>query len=155
MGKVLGEDWHEEAAEDDLGTGSLWEGHPENGDKLEGEVEWEPVDGIDGALKNGQESIDHPVRQPLGVIGSARCKESMKRVICWNDKAKGIDQEFGANVEEDEEKVQGSKTEHDVDLGDAGLLFKLVHILVLAQLLIESRDVVLGTILDRLGRHGA
>jgi len=60
--KVLGKHWLHEAAENDLGTIGLWESHPEDSDKFEGKVEWEPVDGIDGALKNGQESIDHPVR---------------------------------------------------------------------------------------------
>jgi len=136
-----------------LGTASLRESHPENGDKLEGVVEWEPVDGIDGALENSQERIDHPVSQPLSVIGAARSKERMERIVCWKTKANGVDQELGANVEEDEEKVQGSKAKHNVDLGDASLLFKVVHVLVFAQLLIESRDVILSTILDRLGRH--
>ena len=70
LGEVLGEDWLEEGAEDKLSTTvmdcqyvwpdmvsydnspSLWESKPEGEDKLEGVVEWEPVDGVDQAFKD-------------------------------------------------------------------------------------------------------
>jgi len=38
-----------------------WEREPEDEDKFEGVVEGEPVYGADGALKDGQESVNHPV----------------------------------------------------------------------------------------------
>jgi hypothetical protein len=38
-----------------------WEGEPENKDELEGKVEWEPVNGIDSTLEDGQEGEDNPV----------------------------------------------------------------------------------------------
>jgi hypothetical protein len=38
-----------------------WECQPENKDELEGVVEWEPVDGADGALEDSQEGKDYPV----------------------------------------------------------------------------------------------
>jgi hypothetical protein len=60
---------------------SLGKGHPEDKDELEGVVEGcpvsyrtiryvrseltEPVDGVDGALEDGQERIDDPVCEPL------------------------------------------------------------------------------------------
>lgn len=40
---------------------SYWKSQPEDKDKLEGVVEWEPVDRTDGALKDRQESKDDPV----------------------------------------------------------------------------------------------
>lgn len=40
---------------------SDWKRQPENEDKLEGVVEWEPVDSADRALEHGQESEYHPV----------------------------------------------------------------------------------------------
>jgi hypothetical protein len=51
---------------------SNWEREPENKDELECVVEWEPVYGADGALKNGQESKDDPVLQePVSVEAAA------------------------------------------------------------------------------------
>ena len=40
---------------------SDWERKPEDKDELECVVEGEPVHRADGALKYGQESIDHPI----------------------------------------------------------------------------------------------
>ena len=42
---------------------SLWQCHVHNEDKLEGEVEWEPVGGVDDGLKDGQKRIHDPVLQ--------------------------------------------------------------------------------------------
>jgi len=67
--EVAGEDGLEEGSEDDLGASGLGKSHPEDEDELEGVVEWEPVDGVDGALKEAQESINNPVRKPLSIIG--------------------------------------------------------------------------------------
>jgi len=67
-GEVAGEDGLEKGVEDDLSAASLWQGHPKDEDEFECVVEREPVDGIHGALKNGQEGIDDPIRQPLAII---------------------------------------------------------------------------------------
>jgi hypothetical protein len=77
-----------------------------------------------------EERIDHPIlkapvsqnkkmepidwklrsyRQPLSIIGRSRGKQSIEGVVCWNGKANSIDEEFGSNIEEDEEEVQSSK----------------------------------------------
>lgn len=148
-GEVLGKDRLKEGAEDDLGTVGLWKSHPENKDELEGVIERKPVNGTDCTLKNGQKSIDHPVRQPLGIIGSSRGKQSMKRVVCWDDKADGVDEEFGSDVEKDQKEVQSTKAKHNVDLLDTGLLLEFVEIAILAQLLIELGDMVLSAVLER------
>lgn len=39
----------------------LGESHPEDKDELEDVVEWEPVDGVNSGLDNGQEGVDDPV----------------------------------------------------------------------------------------------
>ena len=78
LGEESREDWLDEGSEQDLGTTSLRQSQPEDEDELEGVVKcWdgvssisqddeleqhtEPVDGIDHALNDGQESIDDPV----------------------------------------------------------------------------------------------
>jgi len=69
--EVLGKDWLEERSEDNLSTSSLGKSHPEDENKLEGIVEWEPVDGVDSAFEDAQEGENDPVCQPLGIIGGA------------------------------------------------------------------------------------
>jgi len=147
--EVLGKDWLKEGSEDDLSTRGLWKSHPENKNELEGEVEWEPVNSVDSAFKNVQESKNDPVCQPLGVIGTTCSEQGMQRVVSWNGKANSIDEEFGGDVEEDEEEIKTSKTEDYIDLGDAGLLLEVIHEFVLAELLIKTGDVALNAILDR------
>lgn len=148
-GEVAGENGVDERAEDDLGTGGLRKGSPEDQDELEGIVEWEPIDGADSALKDSQESIDHPVSKPLSVIDLACAEQSSKRVIAGNDKASDIDQELAGDVEKDEEKVEGAETEDSVDLGDRRLLLEVVESGVLGQLLVQLGDMSLGAVLYR------
>jgi len=130
VSEVLGEHWLEEAVEDDLSTAGLREGQPEDGNKLESIIKWEPVNGVNSALKDSQERIDDPVCQPLAIISSACGEQSMQRVICRNDETDGVDQKFSSNIEENQEKVESTKTKYNVDLGDTSLLLKLVHILI-------------------------
>lgn len=132
---------------------SLGEGHPENKDELEGVVEGEPVDGVDGALDDGQESKSDPVGQPLwirvsaghatslmvggthvGVIGLAGGEESLERVVAGDDETSEVDEELSSNVEEDQEEVESAETQDGVDLGDGGLLLEVVEGRVLGQL---------------------
>lgn len=40
---------------------SLRKSKPKDEDELECEVEWEPINGIDGTFKNGEECEDNPV----------------------------------------------------------------------------------------------
>ena len=94
----------------------------------------EPVDGVDGALENGQEGVGDPVGQPVGVIGLVLGEESLERVVAGDDEASKVDEELASNVEENEEEVQGTETEDDVDLGDGALLLKVLKGRVLGQL---------------------
>jgi len=70
----------------------------------------------------------------VGVIGLARGEESLERVVAGNEEASKVDEELASNVEEDEEEVEGTETEDDVDLGDGALLLKVVEGRVLGQL---------------------
>jgi len=134
MSEVAGEDGVNEGSENNLSTIGLRKSHPEDQDKLEGEVEWKPVDGTDGAFENTEESIDDPVRQPLSIIGSIRGEQSIQRVVGRNGESNSIDKELGCNVEEDEEEVQSTETEDNIDLWNGGLLLKVIENLVLSEL---------------------
>jgi len=70
----------------------------------------------------------------VGVIGLARGEESLERVVAGNEEASKVDEELASNVEENEEEVEGTETEDDVDLGDGALLLKVVESRVLGQL---------------------
>ena len=70
----------------------------------------------------------------MGVIGLARREQSLERVVAGDEEASKVDEELASNVEEDEEEVEGTKTEDDVDLGDGALLLKVVEGRVLRQL---------------------
>lgn len=130
----------------------------------------EPVDGVDGALENGQEGIGDPVGQPVGVIGLIGSEEGLERVVAGNDEAGKVDKELASDVEEDEEEIKGTEAENDVDLGDRALLLKVVEGRVLGELraaasatfggtcearsswtnlLVELRNVLLGAFLER------
>ena len=116
----------------------LREGHPEDKDELEGVVEGEPVDGVDGALEEGQEGVDDPVGEPLGVVGAAGGEQGIERVVGRDGEADGVDEEVGTDVEEDEEEVQGAEAEHDVDLGHVGLTLEVVQSVIFGELRVAS-----------------
>jgi len=48
--EVSGKDWLEKGIEDNLGTASLREGHPQDEEQLEDIVKWKPIGGADCAL---------------------------------------------------------------------------------------------------------
>jgi hypothetical protein len=76
--------------------------------------------------------------KPLGIVDRAGGEEGVQRIVCRNGEANGIDEEFGGNVEEDEEEVQGAESENNIDLGNGGLLLKVIEDLVLAELRKET-----------------
>ena len=58
----------------------------------------------------------------------------MQRVVAGDDKAGNVDKELAGNVEEDQEEVEAGETKDGVDLGNRGLLLKVVEGGVLGQL---------------------
>jgi len=149
LAEEAAEKWLKQGVEDDLGTASLGKGHPQDEDELERVVKWEPVDGIDGALKDGEEGKADPVGQPLSVIGGSGAEQCLDTIVSWNDETSRVDEEFSGNVEEDEEEVDSTETENDVDLGNRGLLFEVVESSILGQLLVQLADLVVCTLLER------
>lgn len=73
----------------------------------------------------------------MGVIGLGLGEQSLERVVTRDDEASKVDKELASDVEEDEEEVEGTETEDDVDLGDGALLLKVVEGRVLGQLWID------------------
>lgn len=76
----------------------------------------------------------------LSVIHFAGAEQSRQRVVTGNDEAGDVDEEGATNVEEDQEEVEGSETQDDVDLGDRGLLLKVVEGGVFGQLAVKTRS---------------
>jgi len=148
-GEVTSKDGLEEGSEYNLCTAEYWESEPQSKDKLEGVVEWEPVDGIDGALKQSQEGKNDPVSQPLCIIGLGCAEQSLKGVVPRNSESSEIGQELSCNVEEDEEEVCSNDTKEGICLGDTGLPLEVGEGRVFRQLFVDLGDVVLGTILER------
>lgn len=72
--------------------------------------------------------------QPLSVVNLACREEGIQRVVAGDDESSNVDKELSGNVEEDEEEVETGKTENHVDLGNGGLLLKVVEGGVFGQL---------------------
>ena len=142
--KVLGEDWLEEGTEDELGAAGLWESQPEGEEELEGVIEWEPVDGVDQGLEDGEEAEYDPVLetglgklfpadegwtygQPLGIINLGGGEEGVEGVVCWDDEGSKVGEESSAEVEEDEEEVESHNTEDRINLWNRSLLLEVVE----------------------------
>lgn len=70
----------------------------------------------------------------MGVVHLGCGEQSLQRVVARDDEAGDVGQELAAEVEDDEEKVQGDKTNDGVDLGDRGLLLEVVESRVLGEL---------------------
>lgn len=81
-----------------------------------------------------KESKDDPVGQPLRVVVLGRGEQGLEREVAGNDKAGEVGQELTAEVEDDEEQVQGDDTEGSVGLGDGSALLEVVKHRVLGQL---------------------
>jgi hypothetical protein len=87
----------------------------------------------------------------LSIISGSGGKQRMERVVRWDSESSGVDEELASDVEEDEEEVDGSETEDNVNLGDGSLALEIVKHWVLGELymgeeLDESHDEVRGGI---------
>jgi len=134
-----------------LGTTSDWECEPKNQDELECVVEWEPIDSVNGTLKNGQESKDNPIGKPLGIIRLANAEQGLERVVSRNHESSNVCKELAADVEENEEEIGCDQSEEGVDFRDRGLFLQVVQGGILRKLLINLVNVALGFVLE--GRH--
>jgi len=143
-----------ERSEDDLSAVGDGKCHPQNQDEFEDIVEWEPVDGINDALKDREEGIDNPVCQPLSIIHLATAEQRFERVVSRENETSEVDEKLASDVEEDEEEVESDEAEEDIDLGDVGLLLEIVEDRVPAEFLIDLRDLVLGFVLERHDEGG-
>ena len=70
----------------------------------------------------------------LSVIRLARSEQGLQRVVSREDEAGGVDEELAGNVEENEQEVEGTQAEHNVDFGNGGLGLEVIEDLVLRQL---------------------
>lgn len=70
----------------------------------------------------------------VSVISLASSEKSFKGVVSGDDETSKVGEELSGNVEEDGEEVESSNTKDQVDLGDGGLLLKVVEEVVLGEL---------------------
>lgn len=63
----------------------------------------------------------------LRIIDLAVAEQRREGVVAGDEEAGGVDEELASDVEEDEEEVEGSETQYDVDLGDGRLLLEVVE----------------------------
>ena len=63
----------------------------------------------------------------MSIIDLVTAEQCFKRVVSGNDETGKVDEELASDVEEDEEKVETDEAEEDVDLGNAGLLLKVIE----------------------------
>jgi len=123
-----------------LGTTSHWESEPEDENELECVVEWEPIHGADGTLKNGQEREDNPICKPLSVIRLAHAEQGLQGVVTRNDESSKIDKQLTSDIEENEKEIGGDQSEDGIGLWDRGLLFQIVQGRVLRKLATNPRQ---------------
>lgn len=126
---------------------------PENEDKLEGIVEWEPVNGGYKTLENGEEGKYNPVLskvsykrpgkrrvdpltygEPLSIIRSSNTEQSLERVVSGNHESSKVGKKLSPDVEEDKEEVGCSETEDCIRLRHGGLLLEVVDNRILGKL---------------------
>lgn len=69
----------------------------------------------------------------MRVVGLAAGEQRLERVIRWECESSSVDQELAGDIKEDEEEVQGTEAEHDVNFRNAGLLLEVVEDWVLGQ----------------------
>ena len=83
----------------------------------------------------------------MSIICLAGTEQGVQRIVAGNDKARKVHEELASNVEEDEEEVEGQEAEENVDFGNAGLLFEVLGRRILAKLLVDGTNVMVGCVL--------
>lgn len=146
--EVSAESGSQERSEDNLGATEDGEGEPEKEEELEDIVKGEPVNDVNEALDNSEESENDPVSQPLGVIFLVGREKGPQGVVPRDDEASEVGEELTTEVEDDEEEIEGGEADDGVGLGNASRLLEVIEGGVLGELLIELPQIVLGLILS-------
>ena len=61
------------------------------------------------------------------VVNFAGAEQCFQGIVSGKDKTSEVDQEFAPNVKEDKEEVETDKAEESINLGNAGLLLKVIE----------------------------
>ena len=75
-----------------------------------------------------------PYRQPLGIVFFVGREERIERVVTGNDEAGQVGEQLAAEVEDDQEEVEGTDTDDAIGLGNARSPLDIVEHWVLGQL---------------------
>jgi len=132
----------QETAEKNLCTTGLGKASPEKNEELGSKVEWHPVCDAENRFENREECKNNPVGDPLVLVDLRKGEESTQAVVAWNDKTGQICQCLAPEVESNKEEIESTKTTNDISLGYTSLLLQIDQEGILAQLLIELRNVV-------------
>ena len=79
----------------------------------------------------------------MRIIRLRRREQGIERIVARDDEAGHVGQELAAEVEDDEEEVEGDEADNGVRLGNRRLLLKVVEGGVLGQLSRQRRTVSL------------
>lgn len=107
-----------EGLEDNIGAAKRREREPQEEQKLEGVIEWEPVDDVDKALNDGEESKNNPVGKPLGIVCLVGGEQGLHRIVARKNEASKVGQKLPAKIKDDEEEVESGHANDSIDLGD-------------------------------------
>lgn len=109
--EVLGNQGSKEVAEKKITSTSLGKTSPDEDEQLGRVPEWNPVSHTEDGLENTEETEEHPVGNPLSVIGLGSGKESMQRVVTRDNESGKVSERLASKVEDDEEEVEDAVIE--------------------------------------------
>jgi hypothetical protein len=92
--------------------------------------------------------IRNAYSEPLGIIALANAEQSFKWIVSWNDESGKVGKKLATNVEENEEEISRDQPEEGVDLGNWGLLLKVVQGGILGKLESCQQTVLSSCIAD-------
>lgn len=127
--KELDREGANEVKVDDSAATVLGKTNVEEEDGLEEPVKWNPVkNGFAPELNDGEESVNNPISQKVGIISSRLSLKSLKRVVTRDDQRCKVGKELAnsTKIEKDKEKVNEGETNNTVSLGNTSLGLKLL-----------------------------
>lgn len=130
--EVLGNKRSKEVTEEKVTTTGLGKTGPGENEQLGGIPEGDPVGHAEERLKHAKEAKEHPVGNPLGVIGPGAGEKSMHGVVARDNESSKVGEALSSKVEDNEEEVEDSNATDDISLGGPSLLLKVHQDRVLA-----------------------